>query len=491
MRINYLNDIKTFLFNNLNTKQTIFKNTFWLGAAIVVTKFLNFILFIYIARILGATEYGKFTFALAFVGLFIIFSDLGLSQIITREFAREKEKEREFSAILSLKILLSLATLILILVGSFFIIHDPLIQRIILILAIYLLIESFYGMIFSFLQARQKMEYQFFASIFEALLVAGAGLFILFYFPSVQNLSYSYLFAALITLIFVLFFFHFRIQRLFLSLNKSIWQRFLSMSWPLALAAMAGTICNQTDSVMLGYFGMIKETGWYNAAYRITITTIVPVSLISTSFYPVLNKFFKESKEKLQRTWNHQLEIMILLFLPLVVGGMVLGPKIIYSFYPLDFAPATLAFQILILTAGTMSLCRPFYDVMIVLNQQTKTFWITIAGAVTNVILNLILIPKYSLYGAAVATVITHFLLLFILMFFVKKFTFICLPVLRIFLTFLISAIASVSMYFIIKQPLIYNINIFLLVLIGAAIYFTVFLVIRKYIFRYFKRIYV
>jgi len=88
-------DPKSFFLENLGVKQTIFKNTFWLAVAEGVTRLLKLALLIYVARILGATEYGKFNFALAFVGLFAIFADLGLSQITTREFSREKEKEKE------------------------------------------------------------------------------------------------------------------------------------------------------------------------------------------------------------------------------------------------------------------------------------------------------------------------------------------------------------------------------------------------------------
>ena len=122
MEIKNFSDVRSFLFDNTSIRQTIFKNTFWLAVAGGISKLLKFVLFVYVARILGATEYGKFTFALAFIGLFIIFADLGLSQIITREFAREKEKEKEFSAIVSLKILLSLGTFVLVLLGSFLVV---------------------------------------------------------------------------------------------------------------------------------------------------------------------------------------------------------------------------------------------------------------------------------------------------------------------------------------------------------------------------------
>lgn len=485
MKINNFNNIKTLLFNNLNTRQTIFKNTLWLAVSTVINKLLALALLIYAARILGATGYGKFTFALAFVSLLMIFSDFGLSPIVTREFAREKEKKEELYSIISLKIFLAFGTFVLVLLTSFFLIPEKDIQRIILILAFFLLINGFIAIFYSFFHARQKMEYEAWMEALQVLMIFGLGLFILFRFPSVENLSYAYFFSSLAALIFVLLFFHFKIFPLKIKWDFLVWKKFLKMSWPLALIGLFGVIYSYTDSVILGFWHMLAETGWYNAASKIVMAGLIPMGLIGASFYPALSKFSKESTEKFQKVWNYELEIMILLALPLVVGGMLLAPKIIYSFYPLDFTPSILAFQILILTAGIIFLYRPFYDAMIVLNQQARTFWITIAGAVANVILNLILIPRYSLYGAAVATVITNFLILFIIIFFIKKFTFIRIHNLKIFFTFLTSAIASASMCLAIKQLLFYNINIFLLVFAGAAIYFTAFLGIKKYILIY------
>ena len=202
---------KSFFLENTEVKQTIFKNTFWLAVSEGITRFLKLILIIYVARILGATEYGKFTFALAFVSLLVIFSDFGLSHIATREFAREKKKEKEFSSIFSLKILLSLGTLILMIAGSFFVTLSPAIRGVIWILAIYVIIESFAGIIYAFLRARQRMEYESWVKILQAFVVTGAGFFVILNFPSVQNLSYGYLFASLVALIFILIFFHFKI----------------------------------------------------------------------------------------------------------------------------------------------------------------------------------------------------------------------------------------------------------------------------------------
>ena len=81
---------------------------------------VKFFLFVYIARILGAGEYGKLAFGIAFTGLLIVFSDLGLSKIVNREFARDEEPLYHLHAVLALRSILSLATLILIFFGSLF-----------------------------------------------------------------------------------------------------------------------------------------------------------------------------------------------------------------------------------------------------------------------------------------------------------------------------------------------------------------------------------
>jgi len=471
-----------FFLKNSGIKQTIAKNTFWLAVAEGVTRFLKLFLIIYVARILGATEYGKFTFALAFVSLFAIFSDFGISQITTRELAREKEKEREFPNILSLKFVLSIGTLILICFGSFFITPDPVIRGIIWILGIYIIISGFSEIIYAFLRARQQMEYEAWTKILQAVVVTGVGFFILFNFPSVQNLSLAYLFATSIALISILIFFHFKIYQLKLSFNKNIWRNVLLISWPLALAGIFGTIHSQTDSVMMGYFGQITQVGWYNAAYRIIGATLIPVGLLSISFFPLFSKLFKESKEKLQKSWDYYMQLMIFLAVPIVVGGITLAPKIIDFVYDLSYFPSILVFQILLIMVALSYICNPFGQALIVSNQQKRLFWISLSGAIVNIGLNLILIPKYSLYGAAFTTVVTLFLILFLLYKFTSKFTPIRPFNLKFLFTFLDAGLSGIVMYFAICLPIIYNLNVIFSVLIGALVYLFFFWGFKKLI---------
>lgn len=487
MKINYFPEIKSIFFENKTMRQTVFKNTFWLVGGVGVNKLLKLFLLIYAARILGVTEYGKFTFALAFVSLFIVFHDFGLPTTITREFAGAKEKEKDFYSILSLTFLLAMGVLILIFISSLFITPDSNIRNIILILAFFSLINGFSTVFYAFFQARQKMEYTVLAEIIQSLLVIIFGFIVLFKFPTVENLSYSYLFGGIIAFIFILFFFNFKIFPLKISWDKLIWKKFFGFAWPLALAGSFGSIYNYTDSIMMGYWGMIAETGWYNAAYRICWTFFIFVGLISSSFYPILSEQFRKSKETLQRVWTYELEIMIFLTFLLVTGGVVLAPRIIDFVYGQSFIPSILAFQILIISMGIILLYTTLKDILIVANLQKKFFLAISGGAVINIILNLILIPKFSLYGAAVATTIAHSLIFIALLVSVFRFTEIRPSFKKIFITLFLSIFSGLIMAFIISKPQIYGLNIFFSAFIGGVVYLLTFFSLKVTI-QYFKK---
>ncbi len=371
--------------------------------------------------------------------------------------------------------------MILMMSGSFFITSAPSIRKIIWILAVYILISNFSGIIYAFLSALQRMEYVFFGVVLQALVVTGAGLFVIFNFPSLENISYSYLFASLAVLIFILVFFHLKFFPLRLSWQVSAWKRFLVMSWPIGLAIIFATCFRSIDSIMMGCFGLITEVGWYNAAYKIIRLIIIPSSFISSSFYPVLSKAFKESEETFQKFWDYHMEIKIFLAIPLVVGGVTFAPRIINFIYNLSFAPSVFAFQILIVGAGIVLLNGVFSQALIVSNQQKKVLLVTFFGAITNIILNSILIPKFNLYGAASSALVTFLLNFFLLFGFTSKFTSIKLLNPGLLLSFMGAILSSIAMYFVISSPPVYRLNIFLSIPIGAATYLACYFLVKLF----------
>lgn len=476
-----IDSVKSFLFDNKTTKQTLLKNTFWITLSSFVGRVLGAILSIYVVRLLGPTEYGKFAFALAFVSMFVSFLDFGVSPIATREFTKNKENEKEFYPLLSLRLLLGLITILMIVVGSFFISADPQILKITAILAFFTFVSQLPEFFYAFLTARERFEHISWMSIVQVVLTTGIGFVVIFNLPSAVNISYSYLVAAILALLPVLIFFNFKILPLKITFEIDIWKKFLKLSWPLALISIFGLVYSYIDSIIMGLMGQIIQVGYYSAALKIALFILTPPALVIASFYPVLCRFSAVSKESLQKALDNQTLSVIFLVLPIVVGSVILAPQIIDFFYGIEnYWPAVLAFQILAVMTGVSSVYRSFSQILIVIDQQKGVLLITILGALANIILNIILIPRYSFYGAAVASLITHSVIFTLYFIFVLKSKKVKPINLNIILMTGACVVATVIMSFVISLPKIYNLNIFISVSIGAIIYLLSLALARK-----------
>ncbi|OGZ72551.1 MAG: hypothetical protein A2908_01620 [Candidatus Staskawiczbacteria bacterium RIFCSPLOWO2_01_FULL_38_12b] len=473
IKIIFVNPRILFL-KNIGVRQTIVKNTFWLTVAEVITQILKLVLIIYTARILGAIEYGKFSFALSFVAIAVIFSELGLPDIITRELSRNQNLEKEYSSIISLKVFLSIAMMLLIYIVSFFITSDPVIRSSIWLLSYFILITSFLNILYAFFRARQKMEYEAISKIIQYIILTSFGFLVLLLAPSIKNLSYAYLITNLAVLILILFFFNRFVSPLRISYDKKVWKKYLKSSWPLAGGLIISWIYVSVSSIMLGYFGYNIENGWYNAAYKIIGAIAISAVLISRSFFPVLSKFSIESKEKIKKVWNYQKELMIIFAFPIIIGGIVLAPKIISFFYDSSYYPSIFAFQLLVFVSGVDFLYYPYASALIIFNHEKRNFGLIIIGLIISIILNIFLIPRYTLYGAATSVLISSVIVLLLAIIATRIYTPIRPFNAEMLKTFVAVIFSGLVMFFLISMPKIYNLNFILVIIIGMISYFLV-----------------
>ncbi|MCF7906882.1 flippase [Patescibacteria group bacterium] len=471
--------LRSFLLKNKNTKQTIIKNTFWLAFSEIISKAFKFLLIIYVARILGATEYGRFNFALAFVSLFAVFSDFGLEKITTRELSQDKGKEKNFSSIISLKLILSLSVIIFTIAFSLFATDDSGTRTMIWFLMLYTAFNNIVILTCTFLRAREKMQYEALIKIFQSALITGFGFITIIKSPSALNLSRGYFVASAIALISFLLFFNFKVIKLKIKFDHQIWKNFFIMAWPVGLFTIFSKIYTQVDSVMMGIWKQVTEVGWYNASYRLIDMALIPGALVAQSFYPAISKS-KKNLKNLQRLCDYRTSIAILMAIPLSMGGIVLAPDIINLIYGSSFSPSILALKILIPMGSLLLIIRSYNEILIILDQQIKVFWIALIGAALNIILNFVLIPKYSLYGAATSTLVSMLIMLFCYFMAVKRHTIVKPITKKITIRAINSILASAFMYLTIMAISKYNIHIIVVILISGAIYFSVLALLER-----------
>ncbi|MSU54408.1 MAG: flippase [Candidatus Staskawiczbacteria bacterium] len=473
---------KAFFLNNLGVGQTIIKNTFWLTLGEITVRIFGFAVAIYVARTLGATEYGKFIFAFSFVYLMSIFSNLGVIDISTRELSRSRDNEKKFNSFFTLGVFLCLLVLILTCVISFFITPDPTIRAMIGILSFSMLSASLFEITFSFLRARQKMEYEASIKIFQAIVNTVAVLFIIFNIPSGVNLSYAYMASNLMVMIVVLFMFHAFVHRLMF-----VWDRrslnFLKISWPLSLGFTTTWLYVLITSIMLGLLGLNTENGWYSAASKIALAAMIPADLMIRGFYPSLSNFFLSSRDRFHVIWGYFVQTMVSSALPIIVGGVVVAPGVIDFFYGSGFAPSVFSFQLLSVVVGVAFITCPYGLLLIVSDHQDKNFFLVIMGVVVDIILNLLLIPWYGFYGAIISTIIASLLVLFGTIIVLKRFSAFILFDKKLAKMTLISLVSVTVMYFCITLPSVYGLNVFLVIFMGGLVYCGTFFLLYRLTF--------
>lgn len=121
---------------------------------------------------------------------------------------------------------------------------------------------------------------------------------------------------------------------------------------------------------------------------------------------------------------------------------------------------------------------------LIVSGHQNKYFIVNLVAAIANIVLNVILIPFYSYYGAAVTAVITNALILILGIILVKKFISIEIFSVKLFKITLVVVLSAFVMAVAIGRAVACNLNIFLVIIAGILSYFAVLFCFYKYLFK-------
>ncbi len=154
-----------------------------------------------------------------------------------------------------------------------------------------------------------------------------------------------------------------------------------------------------------------NAVGLYNAAYKIVTVLMFVQSVSNISVFPLMSKLFVISKISLKRLVEKYFKFMILISFPLGIGITLLAPNIILLIFGKQYENAIIALQILIWSGVFTFLYTAFAQLFLATGKQITLTKITGICMIENVLLNLILIPKFSYIGASFVTVVTEFTL--------------------------------------------------------------------------------
>jgi len=398
--------IKSFLFENRAIRQTVTKNIFWLSIGQIVGRLFRGLIIIYAARVLGTIEYGVFAYVLSLAGFFMIFSDIGVNQILTKEVAKKPEEDTYyFATTFWIKLVLLIFTAILIIFLTPYFSKIEAAKKLLPFIALLSVFDGLRELSVAFFRAKEKMELEALVTSVTNLSFAIFGFVILSLMANTKALTFTYILSAGLGAMAGIIILRKYFGKIISFFRKDLIKEILTSAWPIAFLGIIGIFMLNTDIVMLGFFRTSQEVGLYSAGQRIIQLLYTLPMILAISFFPILSRFIgQKDNVKTRLLMERGMVAVFFLAIPIAVGGVILGKEIINFLYGSEYLAATFSFQILILTVLLIFPAMLIGNYILAYNKQRKITPYAILGAVGNIVLNAILIPRFGIVGAAVAT---------------------------------------------------------------------------------------
>ncbi len=196
------------------------------------------------------------------------------------------------------------------------------------------------------------------------------------------------------------------------TLDGALLRRLFRRALPLTGTSFVTMVSHNFDLVLLGLWLGSAAAGLYGAAYRIVWAPTLLVTAYYTALRPALAAAYVHGLGSLDAQLRRSSRITAGLSVGLVVGGILLAEPIILFLYGEAYRGAIPSFRLLLGALGLILLSRKYRLILTCFDHQATDFKIMAAAAVTNAALNLLLVPRWGLTGAAAASLASEVLIL-------------------------------------------------------------------------------
>lgn len=374
----------------------------------VLDRILRLLLVLVAPRLLGVAAYGKFQFAITYANLFLILADFGVHQLLVRDIARDINRTRELVANgFTLKLILSSCTIGLIYVVAQFTGKPAKDLDAVYILGWAMIAGSFSEYFAAVFRAHQKMLHDVIATLIFGVVVNIVGLYVLFAGMDFVMFCTAYLVAQIVRMLYCIIILKVKFTPLSLGLDFSTIKFLAREGFTFGILYFFALLYTNIDSQMLSYMTTDETVGWYALAYRlINAIMFIPVALMKVVF-PAMSQYYGESFERFQALFERSFKVMFLIGFGIAAIISGLADQIV-SIFGDEFRPAAGALRILVWATAIIFIGTVQTHATRASHHEKFTAKVVASSAILNVILNFILIPHFSLYGAAFATIVSE-----------------------------------------------------------------------------------
>lgn len=381
-----------------------------------------------IQNTVGESEYGLYATLFDFTFLFYILNDLGTQHFNSRTISQHNYLiDKYLPNLLSLKIVLSTLFFIAVGIGTWVMGYPEHYYILIFFISINHVLISLVSFLRTNVSGLQMYRTDSLISALDKLLLIGLCSLLLWGNVTdtpfqIEWLIWAQTIAWTVTAIIIFIVLKGKVKRWKLSFNPTFWLAILKQSYPFAIVFLLMTIYTRIDKVMIErmLFEGTTESGIYAAGYRLLDASNMIGYLFAGLLLPMFSRMLKQ-KENLQSLVDLSFQMIMAGAMTVAISICFFREEIMFLLY--DHATTYYADIMQYLILSFIAVAGVYiYSTLLTANASLKKMnWLFVLSIILNVSLNYFLIQKMNAEGAAIATLVTQFFVLFGTMYFAKK----------------------------------------------------------------------
>lgn len=416
------NFLKDKIITNIKDKDfgEIFTGSIFTFIAKIVAVILGFIFNLIISRYYGASILGIFVLINTFFAITLIPSLLGINTSILRFIPEHIVKYSHYSALQLFKkafIVVAIVSVIISVISfiSSNIIAEYIFQKIYLaelfmLASFFIIFKALSGLNISVIRALKDVHLFAFFQIFNPILNITILLILTYIYFDQNNPIYTLFYSSIIVFALSLHL----VNKLFNkqqskqhTVENIKYKRFISTSFPMFLTSAMGVVITQTDIIMLGIYTTIQEVGIYAIVIKFALLTTFVLSSINTIVAPKFAElYYGNQLDILEKVVKKSSKMIFYSTLPIIIGLVIFG-EFVLGLFGEEFVAGYTSLTILVFGQFINTSVGSVGYLMNMSGYQKEFNYIMMTSAIINILLNMILIPKYGISGAAIASVIS------------------------------------------------------------------------------------
>ncbi len=397
----------------MNHARRIIKNSFFQAVAFVAQGLTEFLVALLLARTAGAQQVGEFTTLVTLAGMFAFISAFGFPSLLTREIARQREDRaqvtRLVNAAVGLVIVLSVVAILLMGMVGVLLQYPTILLSALMLTATALAFESMAMVTAASFRGIEELKRSAAVTAVMELSFLALAVAVSLLGVRIDWLMAAYLASRIIALAVAVWFYRSRFGQLRPTADWQVWGRLLKMGFPFSINSVFAFAYSRVDVVILSFLAGNVAVGFYEVAYGLTLRMNIVARTITFALYPFLSSQFVKDTRSMRAYTARGIRYLIMPGFLIATLLWVFGREFTSLLYGEEFAEAVgVALKWLALAVPLRFIETSLGVTLEASNRAGKRATAVAIAAVTNAVLNFILIPAYQMMGAVYATVITE-----------------------------------------------------------------------------------